>query len=248
MTCYFGGLPTGSYELEVGYSQSKPPLRWENIKIDSVVDKTPPVIVDVTPGPTPVFLDTVRLRFTFSEPLDTAKITPQTFVLSDGMQQIPVTLEWQDVFHLQLHPADLSEGASYTVGVTEFDIADYSGNLLGDSLRTFTFTIIDSDSLGSVSGEVVVTLPGKQGSPARLTFQKVGSSQTFPVTTTGHSFHIEVPAGKYLLSGFLDEDLDGKKGAGSIFPYAFAETFARYPDTISVRARFETTGIRFEFK
>jgi hypothetical protein len=59
---------------------------------------------------------------------------------------------------------------------------------------------------------------------------------------------VDLPGSKYLLSGFIDSDLDGKKGKGSIDPFRLAETSASYPDTIAVRPRFETAEIKFEFK
>jgi hypothetical protein len=59
---------------------------------------------------------------------------------------------------------------------------------------------------------------------------------------------VDLPGGKYLMSGFIDSDLDGERDNGSIHPFRLAETAASYPDTISVRPRFETTGITFEFR
>ena len=99
-----------------------------------------------------------------------------------------------------------------------------------------------------MSGEVVVEIAGQRDSPAVLSFKKIGGKQVFDLLVPGRKFKIDVPAGKYLLSGFVDFDLDGQKGNGSIYPFRLAETSASYADTIAVRARFETAGIRFEFK
>jgi hypothetical protein len=65
---------------------------------------------------------------------------------------------------------------------------------------------------------------------------------------SGRDFKIDVPAGKYLVSGFLDTDGDGRRGLGSAVPYRFSETVLVYTDTIAVRARFETAGVQLEFK
>ncbi len=147
-----------------------------------------------------------------------------------------------------MHPSELKEGTSYILSVTEFEIADMAGNLLGDSLRAYPFSTLDSDSLGSISGEVVVEIAGQQNSPTVLQFARVGDQQVFDVSVSERKFRVDVPAGKYLLSGFVDSDLDGQKGNGSIYPFHLAETSATYADTISVRARFETAGIQFVFK
>ena len=119
---------------------------------------------------------------------------------------------------------------------------------MGDSLISYNFSILDTDSLGAISGRVVVDLPDKSNLPIKLFFNKTGSKDSFKLNIDSEEFKIDVPAGKYLLSGFIDSDLNGEKGNGTIFPFRLAETMAFYPDTISVRARFETSEILFEFK
>jgi hypothetical protein len=152
------------------------------------------------------------------------------------------------VFHCHFEPDGWREGERYSFAVTEFEIVDMAGNVLGDSLTSYRFSVLDSDSLGAIAGEVVIEVPESQDSPVVLEFHKVGSRQVYDLTTRVGGFHIDVPAGKYLLSGFIDSDRDGEKDNGSVEPYQLAETFAASADTISVRARFETSGIRFEIK
>jgi len=249
LNCHFGPLSEGAYDLELTYDISRPTIHYRGIPVKLVEDKSPPTVVRFYPAPTPQFVDKIEIQAIFSESLDTAKITEGTFVLHEQPDmEVSLAREWRDAFHLILHPSELKEGKSYTLAVTEFEIVDMAGNLLGDSLRGYPFSTLDSDSLGSVSGEVVVEIAGQQDSPTVLSFKKVDTKQVFDLSVSGRKFKIDVPAGKYLLSGFVDSDLDGQKGHGSIYPFRLAETSASYADTIAVRARFETTGIRFEFK
>ena len=144
-------------------------------------------------------------------------------------------------------PESLLTGGRYKLSITEFELADNAGNRLGDSLRVHYFNVIDSDSLGSISGETIVSITGKENDFVFLTFQKIGG-RAFDLTTSAGSFNIELPGGRYLLSGFIDSDNDSVKSVGSVSPYKLGETMSVYPDTISVRTRFETAEIQFEFR
>ncbi len=246
---YFGLLRDGIYNLELTYDISKPSLRYRNVEVSSVKDINAPTVVRFNPGNVPQFMDQVEIQAVFSEPLDTTKMSEGTFELWESADtKVSLSREWLDAFHLLLHPALLKEGARYRLAVTEFEVADLAGNILGDSLREYPFTILASDSLGSASGEVVIDITGEEDSPVVLSFRQLGTQQVFHSGASGREFKMDLPRGKYLLSGFVDSDLDGTKGNGSIYPFRLAETSASYPDTIAVRARFETTGIRFGFK
>ena len=68
------------------------------------------------------------------------------------------------------------------------------------------------------------------------------------VEIDNNHFNFSLPRGKYLISGFIDKNRNGFYDSGSIIPLKLAETFAMGKDTVRVRARFETTGLIFEFK
>lgn len=249
LNCHFDSLREGTYDLELTYDISKPTIYYRSIEVKPVEDKNPPTVVSFYPNTSPKFVDEIQIQAVFSEPLDTTRITDGTFILQEKPDtQVPVGREWQDAFHLLLHPTQLKEGMSYTLAITEFEIADIAGNVLGDSLREYSFSSLDSDSLGSISGETVIQIAGERDRPVVLSFKRVGTKQIFHLPVSARKFAIDVPSGKYLLSGFIDSDLDGKKGNGSIYPFRLAETSASFQDTVSVRARFETAGVYFEFK
>ncbi len=249
ISSYFGQLQAGSYDVELTYDGSLPAVLYEGIEYAPVQDKTAPRIIRFYPEGGPKFADEVEIMLVFSEPLDTSAFSEATFVLQteDGTA-VPLVRKWQDVFHCRFKPESWREGERYSFAVTEFEIADMAGNILGDSLTTYRFSVLDSDSLGAIAGEVVIEVPGGRDSPVVLEFQQAGSREVYDLTVAMGGFSVDLPAGKYLLSGFIDSNRDGKKDNGSIVPFRLAETFAAFPDTVSVRARFETSGIRFEFR
>ncbi len=259
LTIWYGVLPEDNYRIEMTYDADVAPLVLDSMEFKQVEDKTPPDILMFLPAVDAVFAHQVKMRLEFSEPIDTAKITPQTFVLAeDDKRFIPLDLHWTDPFHLGLSTDQLTAGHKYRVDVTEFDVTDYAGLMLGDSLRSFEFTTLDDDSLGSVSGTVSIALEDRKESPSRLTFQKVGGKDRYTITVEGTAsgpnaegsgaFNTDLPAGEYVLTGFLDQDGDGALTPGSINPLRLAETYVVHADTVSVRARFETAGIVVEFK
>ncbi len=243
-----GPLTDSVYTVTLTYDGARSAVRFPGVEIGPVEDETPPALVQIRPEGPPVFAEEVRIDLTFSERLDTNLFTAETFLLklvSDTL--IPITLEWRDPLRLRLSPQSQLTGGRYRLDMTEFELADKAGNRLGDSSRVHYFNVIDSDSLGSISGETSVSIAGKENDLVRLTFQKVGG-RAFDLTTSPGVFRIDLPGGRYLMSGFIDSDGDSLKSSGSIVPYLPAETMAAYPDTISVRARFETAGIQFEFR
>ena len=242
-------MADGTYKVSVTYDTTHAPITYDAMTVVALEDKVAPKIVRWMPGEKPVLPGEVNMSLVFSEPLDTSKITDQTFMLwtSDG-REVPVGTRWSDVFHMALAPESLLVPGNYRLAVTEFDIIDRAGNLFGDSLTEYPIKVLDVDSMGSISGNIVVDLPEDTGVPAVLSFKSITGRSDLTKTAEGNQFKVEVPAGKYLLSGFLDRNGNGVRDEGSLFPFTLSETEASYPDTVSVRARFETAGIEFLFK
>jgi hypothetical protein len=260
MGVYFGRLAAGAYRVELTYDTTLPPAVWDSLNFEPRSTTAIPDISGFQPGITPVFVADVRMAMRFSEPIDVSGTGPETFTLWDETDaRIPMQINWPDPIHVSFTPEELSGGKKYRLLVSEAEIKDMDGQALGDSLRSFPITTLDSDSLGSISGEVVVHLPDRTASPVLLTFKAVGSDAAFhhavpgasPKTsrsTANRTFSVDLPAGKYLLSGFIDQNDDGRRTTGQISPFLLSETLAAYADTVIVRARFETAGITFDIK
>ena len=162
---------------------------------------------------------------------------------------IPILIAYRflDPFRIGF-TAQLEPGGNYRLDAAEFDFVDMAGNLLGDSLYSTRFAIFDADSLGSIAGQIVSRPVSREGEPAVVSFRPVGRTGSYTVTTAGNAFRIDLPAGKYLISAFLDANLDGELTNGRLVPYELSETRMTYADTVAVRARFETAGIELTFE
>ncbi|UCE25069.1 MAG: Ig-like domain-containing protein [Candidatus Zixiibacteriota bacterium] len=245
---YAGMLDEGVYSLQVLYDTARPPLTFDSLRIKPKQDSQPPVVTFI-PDPLPQFLERLAMEAFFSEPPDTSIITEQTFQLfgADGTQ-LELSSRWLDPLHLEFKSGDIAAGASYRLRVTEFEIVDLAGNTMGDSLIEYTIRTINPDSLGTVSGDIDMQLPDHAQSPVILEFTRIDNRQTFDLPVAGRQFKIDIPAGKYLANGFVDVNQNGIRDLGTAVPYRYSETATVYPDTIAVRARFETAGILIEFE
>lgn len=242
---YMGEVDSGGYRLEITYDSSAAALVYDSLIIPSPDDRNPPTVARFEPSSTPRFMHDVSIQAAFSEPIDSSKLTDRTFTLwEDSTRMLGLSLSWQEPFLVMFTSADLRPGGSYLLKMTQFEISDLSGNLLGDSLQEYQFSILDSDSLGSVSGEIEVLLRERQSSACLLKFTGYGNGQVIELPVDGDKFRVELPAGKYALTGFVDSDGNGRRGVGGVLPFEYAETYAVHPDTIRVRARFETAGIK----
>jgi hypothetical protein len=54
-------------------------------------------------------------------------------------------------------------------------------------------------------------------------------------------------AGDYGIRAFRDEDGSGTWSAGAPFPFVPAERWASFPDTVTIRARWDTADINITF-
>jgi hypothetical protein len=222
---------------------------YRGLIISAVEDKSPPALFSFEPDDRVHFIKDLTITATFTEPLDKSKLTGQTFVLADAEDSlIGLVLDWQNDFQVSLIPDALLEGRSYRIMIAEFELSDLAGNLFGDSIAVKRFKLIDVDSLGSISGTVGADLQLIDSSSIRISFRNIRDKQSYAFRLLNRTFEMELPAGKYLLSGFMDEDDNGERGKGSFLPYSLAETYFKYDDTISVRARFETAGIELQVK
>lgn len=106
-------------------------------------DVIPPAVASVAP---PAGLDRVQpdavVTVRFSEPVDPATVTDQSFFLRQDQNEVGAELS-VDGAEATLRPVvPLTRGLTYTARVTRL-IRDPAGNALADS-RTWSFTVVQS--------------------------------------------------------------------------------------------------------
>ena len=249
LTVLFGEIADGNYQLRVTYDTLFPSLVSPRITVKSVSDKEPPTVLSWRPGDKPLFVPAIKLGLAFSEPIDSVGPVAGALVLTENEKDtVACATQWSDPFHLSILPEKLSPGVKYRLLVHGAGFLDRAGNPIADSLTNYRFVTLSEDSLGSVTGTVIVDVPRREVDPVVLMMYDLKRKTKYRWAVASREFQFDLPAGKYQLTGFVDSDHDGLRTAGTLSPFRLAESSATYPDTISVRARFETAGIEFRIK
>jgi Bacterial Ig-like domain len=253
VTATFDVLPLGKYHISFTFDTLLQPLVYAPLMVDSTSDKTPPRLLSFSLNTRTLFTPDSAAIFTFSEPIDRTPFLDSAFAFVAG-EGAPVVTggNWIDPFRYRLKASDFEEGQRYTIAVDLPRLRDRAGNACGDSVQQFSFTRMNSDSLGTVTGEVQVDslIDGAAQASADilLSFERIGTSQQFGLRVSQKKFSISLPGGKYVVSALVDRDGNGQFTGGRLIPYSLAETVARHSDTIAVRPRFETSGITIQVK
>lgn len=179
------------------------------------------------------------LKFYFSEP-----VRPNFEASASGLFDslgAPVPMAWSqpqaNAFYF-VPQRDLRPGKWYRFRLPAGAVKDAAGNLSADS-ASLSFRTYFPDSLGTVSGRITGKLSGR----VFLEFRELRSGWTKMETIADSLFSVPMLSGKYFLSGFVDENGNRQREGGSPAPFRFPEPAFFYPDTVFIRARFETEGI-----
>ncbi|MBI5266794.1 MAG: Ig-like domain-containing protein [candidate division Zixibacteria bacterium] len=247
---YFGRLPQGVGSITWQFDSSRPALVFDSLKVSPVADTGRPVILAFFPSADPLLTADTALHFRFSEPIDTSLLADSVLVLKTLKDSavVKVSRSMPNLFELVLRADSLKVGGGYQLVIDEDGVKDLAGNALGDSLRSYAFSILPPDSLGWITGSAQVFLKSDSLAGIGLTFRHLLTGRKFHWHGKRGAFQVPLPGGKYVITGFVDRNANRRFDGGAIFPYTPAETQLRYIDTVAVRARFETAGVDLEFK
>lgn len=251
---FFRSLTDGQYRLKIdaaifgGRKDSASVTESTEFTIQLSPDDNAPKLEDVSHSGKTIFPSDSIIKMSFSEPIERERMGDGVIKIIDSdSSQCDIAYHWPDDFLMNLHVTGLDWGGSYSVAVAESFFADLSGNRAGDSILQYEFKTYDKDSLGSVSGSLAFDPTLDTTGAAYLIFSTIKGQEISRRLITGGSFSYDLPPGRYFLSGFIDRNINGHHDYGTLFPFNYAETASFHPDTIRVRARFETAGIEFKF-
>jgi hypothetical protein len=169
---------------------------------------------------------------------------------------------WLNPLQFRFQPDSLLKSrARYVVKILSDSSFDASGNALFDTLEQITFWTMNADTLTAISGTISDAQAEATGS-VHLVLKQVaafsGSSLgTRPAPTStdleystiltgpGPYLFDHILPGLYQLSGFRDANRNSRFDYGAPFPFAPAERFAVWPDTMKVRSRWPNEGNDF---
>jgi hypothetical protein len=189
------------------------------------------------------------LEFYFSEPImvdssDTALL----YLLTEDSAHFDNFIYSVEGITLYAQPGEpLQEGAKYSAFLDLRGITDRFGrNRAGDSSYIVDFATLNTEDFGSISGKFV---NWERYLMPRIFVSSLDQKVVKPVIPDSTSkFLVDLPAGRYSFYGYDDVNDNGKYDRGRVNPLEFAEPFFVFPDTISVRSRFETEGVNINLK
>ena len=212
-------------------------------------DTVKPTLVSTKPPDSAklVLLDT-EVELLFSEYMD-KQSAEHHFALEDSSgNKVQGTFHWKNGDLLQFQPeARLIPEMKYTISVPVDSVFDYFNNSLADTLIKKWFVTVNPDTLSEISGRMSDMKTGAKG----LFFIRAKSLKKEHYETwaedDGRYFFKNVLPGIYLLELYRDEDMNKKYSLGEVSPFAPAERYYVYPDSINIRANWPNEGNDIQF-
>lgn len=219
-------------------------------KATGATDKTSPTLLDIAPPDKSVNVDPdSQFVLRFSEPVAITTPDPWVWLITSADDTLPIAITAVDKFDYSGRPSGgFGYGQDYSWFILGSLVQDRAGNLLSDSILTYAFATIGQDTLGSMSGEIVLKHPVDSLYAVMMTFlpTREGVKKNIRIAPGVDSFFVELLPGNYTISAFVDRNNNGVYDYGSLTPYRLSEPFTAQSDTIRVRTRFESAGVKFE--
>ena len=218
----------------------------------AAIDTSGPEIVLTSPkeGETDVPQD-AEIKLIFDEPPKHLSLE-SNFSISDSNGTLASGKgRWENPNSFFFSPDNLLLGRmKYQAKLRGENVRDIFGNAMSDSVLSLTFTTLNPDTLGLLSGnvhvlgdtalrDIVVTLS---------LIEKPGKSYQKSLPQPGPFLFENILPGKYMAGGYLDLDGDGDLTIGNPKPFIPSEPFTFFPDTVTVRSRWETQAVELEFR
>ncbi len=233
--------------------------RWGNLldsqgtQVDfvgsSLPDTVPPSLVGIYPpdGTKAISLG-AKVELFFSEPISRESVEEAFSLLDMEDNAIAGDFSWSFPNLCCYIPEETLPGlASLQIILRGDKVKDLAGNRLSDSTLSFSFSTLNPDTLGSISGRITLCDTALQG-VVFLTCENVDSRINYvkPLKEPGTYILDSLICGRYILRAWLDGNFNHRFDRGRVFPYSPTEFFTVYPDTVRIRARWETEGLNME--
>ena len=213
------------------------------------VDKFPLKIDSTYPGngDVSVPLD-AGINLFFEKPPEITSVE-KGFILADttGLKT-EGNLSWTNPTSFSFKPSKPFQGKMKYQFTLE-KAGDFWGNPLADTVFKLIFTIVNPDTLSSLSGTVENQSPNK--GEIVIDLKNLGKPELIyekKLKELGNFTFDNVFPGKYNLKAYLDLNGNGFLDLGKPLPFEPAEPETFYPDTLNLRPRWETEGVILKFR
>lgn len=208
-------------------------------------DTTKPSIHSITPKPREKYwpVDS-SLSIVFSRRMSSEV---EVEIKDSTNASVAARTRWLSGNEMQVTPAvPLQQGIPYRLCVDLRTARDsFRKFAVGDSIQCFEFRTETDTEYGSITGTVVDAVDSI--SKKNVTVIPSDRNQTTRQVSVKRSGQYEVTKllqGTYVLEAFSDRDGNKKFSHGRIAPFFPSERFGIASDTVRVRARWETSGVR----
>lgn len=218
-----------------------------DLRNSSTVDTFPPSLIRVSPEASGrLHRGMPAVDILFSEAMN-RDVGEGLKLITPAQDTIDAPYTWNRPEQLIVPMPDEPAGGAYLLMLFGDAIRDTSGNALRDSLLSYNYIYLPEDSLGKVTGSV--SLPYDQ-SRVHLEFRSInGLQQPFNKTLSSDgTFNFPaIPAGGWLVEGWMDRTRSERFFAGTAVPFEPADPYVIHPDTVWVRARWESGAVEIIF-
>ncbi|MBI5866920.1 MAG: Ig-like domain-containing protein [candidate division Zixibacteria bacterium] len=192
-----------------------------------------PIVAIATSAATP-------FQIGFNEPVDTVA-SHDVLVVRDSLgHDLPGVLRWLDSRHLTFTPVPTWPDSVILViaSLDSTKLFDRRHNLAPPQPHSWKFRPVLRSQIGTLSGTIELADPAWAAVPCYLEARPTtkGTNVIRYFDRPG-LFEMNLPAGRWILGGYLDLDRNGRWSRGNIQPFAAAEPRTIPRDTITVRAR-----------
>jgi len=203
-------------------------------------DTIAPVITGTVPSSGEKFADVSgKITIDFSEPVDTFKVNHNIALTDTALNPVPCKVTFSNVNSLLIEPEiNLKSSKMYKIVISSGSIGDLYGNVIKDT--TIVFTTVNTDTLGSIAGEITDPEEGSKGEIYinAIKIDKPIRNYQVVLAEPGDFEINNVLPGHYMLSAFRDSNSDKLFNFGRPFPFIPSERFAVFPDTVVVKSRW----------
>jgi len=241
---YFPELTDGRYSFGIGSGSGGVIGAPFDVRLDP--DQTRPAIDRLSHSGRQVYPSDSVVTIGFSEPMDDPdNIASAIRVVDQSGEEVGTACRWRDRFRLEVAIDGIAWDNNYAIKIDGTDLFDLAGNALDDTIKVYSFSTYTADSLGDVSGRIDFGHQLDSTGVVYISFFNMKGERLQEQAVPGKTFRAALPPGKYFLHGYIDRNFNGERDDGTLAPFTPSETWAVYPDTVRVRARFESSGIDF---